>query len=516
MVNQPQFDVFLAHHSPDKHQVIAIANKLKRRGLNLWLDEEQVPPGRSFQDVIQEAIPQVKSAVIFIGPLGLGAWQAVELRALITRCVKKGIPVIPVLLPGVNDFPEKLLFLSEYRSVSFSKQIDEVEALDNLEWGITGKRPQPQRHLTYTDEAVAQFERQHPNPPWPLPRPSNSSLLVALFIGAVIGTIATAFISRTIDNSPSNTLARFSDVKNVPEGVFKYAGSTILAAIDCKGKGINYKIQSDHKHFQLKYVNPKNVYPGSDDIEPNSGQGIQLLIDGYVSFAISSRPLDLNEKDLAKTQGLNLEEIPVARDVLTFVVNFSLPSEVRGLTLQDLVKIYTSKVKNWKDIQAKGPNLAIIPYVHEAERTSVYSFQTEVLKGVSFGSTVLDVPDTTRGLRTVGTVRGAIYRAPASLIYGQNEVKVKPFPIGKNLEDLTLPFNEDFNPDNECGNVNSKDTSSPPLKPGYPTELQQEKIYVIVKRDGSTREKAGLAYANLLKTDEGQRLMRQIGLQPIH
>jgi hypothetical protein len=39
---QPQFDVFLAHNSQDKSLVRAIANELKRRGLNPWLDEEQI------------------------------------------------------------------------------------------------------------------------------------------------------------------------------------------------------------------------------------------------------------------------------------------------------------------------------------------------------------------------------------------------------------------------------------------------------------------------------------------
>lgn len=43
MVNEQSFDVFLAHNSIDKPQVRAIAVELKRRGLNPWLDEEQIP-----------------------------------------------------------------------------------------------------------------------------------------------------------------------------------------------------------------------------------------------------------------------------------------------------------------------------------------------------------------------------------------------------------------------------------------------------------------------------------------
>lgn len=133
MVNQPEFDVFLAHNSQDKPLVRAIANKLKRRGIKVWIDEEQILPGRPFQDVIQQAIQNVKSAAIFIGSGGLGKWQVLEQRSLISRFVDADIPVIPVLLPGVDCIPEHLLFLKELNWVSFANGIDDVEALDKLE-----------------------------------------------------------------------------------------------------------------------------------------------------------------------------------------------------------------------------------------------------------------------------------------------------------------------------------------------------------------------------------------------
>lgn len=136
------FDVFLAHNSLDKPQVEAVARELRQRGIKYWLDKEQIPPGRWFQDVIQEAIPNVKSAAIFIGANAVGKWQKLELRSFINRCVEANIPVIPVLLPGVNNIPENLVFLKELCWVKFSQSIDEKEVLDNLEWGITGKKPQ--------------------------------------------------------------------------------------------------------------------------------------------------------------------------------------------------------------------------------------------------------------------------------------------------------------------------------------------------------------------------------------
>lgn len=134
-------DVFMAHNSKDKSIIEIICEKLKANQIKPWLDKEQIPPGRWFQDVIQDTIKKISSAAIFIGKSGMGRWQVVELRSFISQCVEKNIPVIPVLLPGVKNIPEKFVFLNEFSWVNFKKNINDVEAMDNLIWGITGKHP---------------------------------------------------------------------------------------------------------------------------------------------------------------------------------------------------------------------------------------------------------------------------------------------------------------------------------------------------------------------------------------
>lgn len=135
------YDVFLAHNSLDEALVEHICNELKRKGLKPWLDKEQIPPGRWFQDVIQDAIKNISSAAIIIGQNGLGKWQVVELRSFISQCVNRNIPVIPVLLPGVNTIPPDLIFLNEFNWVKFNNSVNEVDAIENLIWGITGNHP---------------------------------------------------------------------------------------------------------------------------------------------------------------------------------------------------------------------------------------------------------------------------------------------------------------------------------------------------------------------------------------
>jgi tetratricopeptide (TPR) repeat protein len=136
-----KFDVFLAHHSGDKLMVRQISNKLKQRRLKPWIDEEQIAPGRSFQQAIQQAIPTVKTAAIILGANGIGRWQEWEIETFFRQFVeKREVYSIPVLLPGVDEVPESLPFLRGLRWISFSSPED-TTALGLLIWGITGKKP---------------------------------------------------------------------------------------------------------------------------------------------------------------------------------------------------------------------------------------------------------------------------------------------------------------------------------------------------------------------------------------
>ncbi len=137
----PSFDVFRAHNSQDKPQVAQLAALLRARGQRPWLDSEQIPPGRLWQDLLQTALSQVSAAAVILGPSGPGRWQALEMRTLVSLCVEQGKPVIPVLFPGVPTIPDTLLFLQQCHSVRFQHTLDEAAAMEQLIWGITGQPP---------------------------------------------------------------------------------------------------------------------------------------------------------------------------------------------------------------------------------------------------------------------------------------------------------------------------------------------------------------------------------------
>ena len=134
------FDVFLSHNSQDKPTVRRLGTALKKRGLKVWLDVWELQPGQPWQEGLEEAIETSKTAAVLVGKDGLGPWEIPEMRVCLNQFVTRRMPVIPVLLPGAAKEPKLPLFLQEFTWVDLRDGLKKA-ALNNLEWGITGKKP---------------------------------------------------------------------------------------------------------------------------------------------------------------------------------------------------------------------------------------------------------------------------------------------------------------------------------------------------------------------------------------
>ena len=134
-MNELEFDVFCSYNSNDISQIEIIASSLKRRSIKSWIDRGKILGGQSFQTKIQEVIPKVKSAAIFIGESGLGNWQKEEIEFLLDDCLQSSKPLIPVLLPGIKEVPKELGFVRQRNWISFDE--GHHQALDKLEASIT-------------------------------------------------------------------------------------------------------------------------------------------------------------------------------------------------------------------------------------------------------------------------------------------------------------------------------------------------------------------------------------------
>ena len=97
------YDAFLSYNAFDREVVEELANRLRDRGLKLYLESWELLPGREFQPNLAAALIESQTCVAFLGPNGLGPWQVQEIQAAIDRRVRdQDFHVIPVLLPGAE------------------------------------------------------------------------------------------------------------------------------------------------------------------------------------------------------------------------------------------------------------------------------------------------------------------------------------------------------------------------------------------------------------------------------
>jgi hypothetical protein len=155
-----RFDVFLAHNSKDKPEIRLLADALVSKGIKPWIDADEIAPGQSFQDAIQQAIQNVRAIAICVGRGGLGKWQGLELKAAISKCVDSGIPVVPVLLPEVEHLPSSLLFLRELNWVKFEAHTQEETQILRLIWGIRGTKPSELGNAEVSEQETSKFTVQ--------------------------------------------------------------------------------------------------------------------------------------------------------------------------------------------------------------------------------------------------------------------------------------------------------------------------------------------------------------------
>lgn len=319
--------------------------------------------------------------------------------------------------------------------------------------------------------------QQGPLRPWML----GIALLIALFAGGgwwirQRGMLGTSQL-------PAITSAgKFTDIE-VPTGQFTYGGSTTWAPI--RG-AIDPLIEQAFPGLQLVYKNPTNQAPGSS-------VGIQMLINGELDFAQTSRPLTQTEKQQAQQNGITLQEIPVAIEGVAVVTHPGLP--LSNLSQTELRDIYTGRVNNWQ--QLGGPDLPIMAISRDDKGGTVVFFSQTVLNGETLATSVQRSTTTTEAIRLTGDTPGAIYFASAPEIVGQ--CTVKPISIDQQPS-YQLPYIDLQNCPSQRNQPNLEGFSTG----DYPLTRQ---IYVVTTADTPI----GQTYAELMLSAEGQTALNDIG-----
>jgi phosphate transport system substrate-binding protein len=297
-------------------------------------------------------------------------------------------------------------------------------------------------------------------------------------------------IKDSLANPTATTLA---SVDQIPQGRFRYGGSTTWATIRAQ---VDRSIQIVHPGFQLDYRHPIQK-------RPSSGAGIEMLLNGDLDFAQSSRALTPQELETAQQRNLSLKQIAVAIDGIAVAVHPDLP--VTGLTLDQLRRIYIGGPSNWRDVG--GPDLPIVPLLRKGSG----SIDALLSHGQKPSDLITPIATTTAALNQVAQIPGALYFTSAPEVVPQCTVKTLaigttattaiPVALPPAIEPSTCPRQR-----NKV-NVPAIQNGSYPLTRG---------LYVIIKQDGGPAQKAGEAYTRLLLSTQGQDLISQADFVRIH
>lgn len=148
-----------------------------------------------------------------------------------------------------------------------------------------------------------------------------------------------------------------------------------------------------------------------------SGVGITALMDGTTDIAMASRDLKTSERLKIAESGKEIEQITVAFDALSVVVNPE--NKVNQLTREQLEKIFTGAIKNWKEVG--GEDEKIVVYSRESSSGTYEFFKEHVLDKKNYASTVLSMPATGAIVQSISQTKGAI--GYIGLAYETKEVK---------------------------------------------------------------------------------------------
>lgn len=202
-----------------------------------------------------------------------------------------------------------------------------------------------------------------------------------------------------------------------------------------------------------------------------SGTGIKSVINGTADIGNSSRAL----KDEEKSEGL-VENI-VAIDGIAMITHSS--NTVTNLTKEQLAKIYTGEIKNWKDVGGTDQNIVVIG--REASSGTRAAFEE-----------ILDVADKCQYAQTINST-GAVVAAVESTAGAIGYVSLE------NVTDKVKALQLD-----------GVDVSEETISNG--TYSLQRPFVMATKGEVSKQTQEVQAVFHFINSEKGQTIIKEVGL----
>jgi phosphate transport system substrate-binding protein len=216
-----------------------------------------------------------------------------------------------------------------------------------------------------------------------------------------------------------------------------------------------------------------------------SGTGFAALQNNTTDLANASRKIKAKEIEACvKAFNKRPTEYKVCLDGLSVYVNAD--NAIKELSLEQLEGIFSGAIKNWKDLG--GNDAPITVYSRENSSGTYEFFKEHVLKGKDFAAAAQTMPGTAAVLQAVGKDKNGIGYGGAAYGAGAKHLAIK------------------------------KDSSSPAIEPTEENVIKGTypiwRYLYIYLNPALDKNEIG-AYLTWIRSDEGQKVVKEIGYYPL-
>jgi hypothetical protein len=132
------YDVFLCHNSVDKDSVKKVAESLVSIGVLPWFDAWDLKPGKRWRKELEAQLSTGRCVAVFFGAADQGAWQELEIDAILREAIERDCSLIPVFLPSCTIGPAELPpLLAGFTAVDM--RVTNPDPIKRLVWGVLGR-----------------------------------------------------------------------------------------------------------------------------------------------------------------------------------------------------------------------------------------------------------------------------------------------------------------------------------------------------------------------------------------
>jgi len=134
-------------------------------------------------------------------------------------------------------------------------------------------------------------------------------------------------------------------------------------------------------------------------------EGVGALIEGEADMAMASRKITAQESEAAKVKGLQLDEHLVGYGVIVIVTDKQNP--VNELSIDQVRKILTGEIVNWKDINGKDQAITVFKSGENHPGTLLF-VENDILGGVPIAKSAITLPDFPAIIKKVAETEGSM------------------------------------------------------------------------------------------------------------